>query len=170
MRGWTWRTRYSHCGGLGAGLGEGHEGVECGRRRACRAARRVEKDIECDARELAALEAESVVVGRPWNGNSYCTREMVGIGGAVKMKVRKLVPVGAVVKEYEDERVSERFLEREQSGANRSWCSWCARVVVGKKDLVGATGSTDSIASASSGGGGESPRVVYPTRSTHEVI
>src|SRR5690348_10556066 len=31
VRGWSWRTRYSHyLGGVGTGAGEGNEGVECG--------------------------------------------------------------------------------------------------------------------------------------------
>lgn len=69
MRGWAWRTRYSACGGIGAGLGEGNEGVECGRSGDCLNAEDVEKEIECDADELAALEAElekAVVEGRQW--------------------------------------------------------------------------------------------------------
>ncbi|KAI5359659.1 Putative Zinc finger, FYVE/PHD-type [Septoria linicola] len=154
-RGWKWRGRYSHCGGIGAGLGEGNEGVECGRTENCLAARMVQKDVECDADELAALELETAKAGsqgRHWNGSSYSTQEMVGIGGRVKTKVRKMVPVGAIVKEYEDERISEHFLEREQTGTNRSWCSWCSRVVVGKKDLDSATRSVESVASSSPAG------------------
>ncbi|KAF2215600.1 hypothetical protein CERZMDRAFT_65078 [Cercospora zeae-maydis SCOH1-5] len=152
-RGWKWRGRYSHCGGIGAGLGEGNEGVECGRTRDCLAARMVQKDVECDAEELAALELETAKAGsegRHWNGSSYSTQEMVGIGGKVKTKLRKMVPVGAIVKEYEDERISERYLEREQSGGNRSWCSWCSRVVAGKKDLDTTARSTASVSSSSS--------------------
>ncbi|KXS94745.1 hypothetical protein AC578_11172 [Pseudocercospora eumusae] len=149
-RGWKWRGRYSHCGGIGAGLGEGNEGVECGRKKECLAARMVEKDVECDAEELAAMEAETAMTERHWNGNSYSTQEIVGIGGRMKTTVRKRVPVGAIVKEYEDERITEDFLAREHSGQNRSWCSWCSRVVVGKKDLDGITRSTESISSSSS--------------------
>lgn len=155
IRGWKWRARYSHCGGMGAGLGEANEGVECGRITDCLATRMVEKDVECDAAELAALCAETAkaeIDGRHWNGSSYSTQEIVGIGGKVKTKVKKQIPVGAIVKEYEDERDNEKFLDREQTGANRSWCSWCARVVAGKKDQDSATRSTDSIASTSSSG------------------
>lgn len=155
-RGWKWRGRYSHCGGIGAGLGEGNEGVECGRTSDCLGARMVQKDVECDAEELAALELETAKAeseGRCWNGSSYSTQEMVGIGGRVKTKVRKMVPVGAIVKEYEDERISEKFLEREQTGVNRSWCSWCSRVIIGNKDLDGAARSQESIASAGDSAG-----------------
>lgn len=85
----------------------------------------VEKDVECDAAELAALEAETAKTGfegRHWNGNSYSTQEIVGIGGTMKTTVRKRVPVGAIVKEYEDERDDKAdFLSREHSGQNRSW-------------------------------------------------
>lgn len=58
--------------------------------------------------------------------------------------------VGAIVKEYEDERETGQFLKREQDGANRSWCSWCMRVVVGKKDMEQPGKSSVSVASTSS--------------------
>jgi len=154
IRGHTWRSRYSRSGGFGAGLGEGNEGVECGRSSDCLAATEVYKEIECDATELAALEAEMAkadVEGHSWLGSScYTTQEIVGIGGNIKKKMRKRVLVGAIVKEYEDERKGDEFLGREQKGQNRSWCSWCSRVVVGKKDVEQAVQSTDSIASSSS--------------------
>ncbi|EMC92131.1 hypothetical protein BAUCODRAFT_78023 [Baudoinia panamericana UAMH 10762] len=154
LRGWAWRTRYSTCGGLGAGLGEGNEGVECGRGYDCQAARELYQEIECDADELASLQAEMARAeseGREWRGGSYATQEIVGIGGAVKTKIQKRALVGAVVKEYEDERVSGKFLGREQGGSNRSWCSWCERVVLSKKDLDWVRRSSESVASSSSG-------------------
>ncbi|KAK5283324.1 hypothetical protein LTR16_005496, partial [Cryomyces antarcticus] len=138
MRGWTWRTRYStYLGGLGTGIGEGNEGVECGRHAACLAARNVEKEIDCDADELARVEA-----GR-WEGTSYLAQEMEGIGGVVKKKVRKRVRVGATVKEWEDERERGGYLGREQNGLVRSWCSWCERVVLGKKDVERESGTDE---------------------------
>jgi hypothetical protein len=97
----------------------------------------VEKEVECDASELAALEEEiarAEIQGHRWVGCSYSTQEIVGIGGRVKKKVRKLVPVGAIVKEFEDERVTEKFLGREHIGLNRSWCSWCTRVIASNDD------------------------------------
>lgn len=39
-----------------------------------------------------------------------------------------------MVKEYEDERETSNFLGREKTGANRSWCAWCERIVLGIKD------------------------------------
>jgi hypothetical protein len=59
---------------------------------------------------------------------------MEGIGGVVKKKVRRRVLVGDVVQEFEEERERGKYLEREQDGVDRSWCSWCGRVVLGKKD------------------------------------
>lgn len=153
MRGWAWRTRYSACGGLGAGLGEGNEGVECGRSSDCLAAREVEQEVECDAEDVINLEhamSSAEVDGHHWQGSSYTVQETVGIGGKVMRKVKKMVFVGAIVKEYEDERVSGNFLVREQTGNNRSWCSWCERVVIGRKDLEDPGRSTNSIASSSS--------------------
>lgn len=145
---------------MGTGLGEGNEGVECGRGSRCLAAREVEKEIECDAAELAALNAEmekAELKGREWVGTSYLTQEIVGIGGRVKKKVKKRVLVGHAVKEYEDERVTNNFLGREHSGASRSWCSWCARVVPGRKDTDRARSepvADDSISSRSSASSG----------------
>jgi hypothetical protein len=111
----------------------------------CLAAGMVEKDVECDASELAALEeelAKAEMQGHRWVGCSYSTQEIVGIGGKVKKKVRKIVPVGAVVKEYEDERVTEKFLGREHVGTNRSWCSWCTRVIASNNDKDNAKSSS----------------------------
>jgi hypothetical protein len=79
-------------------------------------------------------------------------QEMVGIGGQLKTKVKEKVCVGQAVKHYEDERSTGRYLGREQEGLNRSWCSWCARVIPGKKDLENLAGqSAESVASSSSG-------------------
>ena len=88
--------------------------------------------------------------GRVRARSSYTMHEIVGIGGRVNTKVKSRVMVGAIVKEYEDERVKRQFLEREQDGTNRSWCSWCERVVLGKKDRREPAKSTDSIVSSSS--------------------
>lgn len=132
------------CGGIGAGLGEGNEGVECGRHGDCLDARVVEREIECDFDELAAWEAElEKIGGRERAGSSYTTHEIVGIGGKVKKKIKKMLPVGAIVKEYEDERLTGNFLWREQDATNRAWCSWCERVVSGKKDWARREQSTE---------------------------
>ncbi|KAF2234078.1 hypothetical protein EV356DRAFT_426512, partial [Viridothelium virens] len=137
-RGWLWRTRYSnYLGGLGTGIGEGNEGVECGLGEQCFAVRDVVQEIECDADELAALECEAKqagLEGREWRGASYLFQEIEGIGGAVKKKVKKRVRLGAVVKEYEDEREHSDHLRRERDGSARCWCCWCARVLPGRKD------------------------------------
>jgi hypothetical protein len=153
LRGWVWRTRYSACGGIGAGLGEGNEGVECGRGGECLETRTVEKELECDSDDIAALEAEmekTGVDGRSWAGSSYSTHEVIGTGGKVKRIIKKEVQVGAIVKEYEEERQEAKFLKKEQEHINRSWCSWCERVVLSKKDMEGPSKSTDSIASSNS--------------------
>lgn len=168
IRGWTWRTRYStYLGGLGTGIGEGNEGVECGRGASCLAAKEVEKEIDCDAEELAALKRDFDTVGqdeggeggggggggqaRSWAGTSYFLQEIEGIGGVVKKKVKKRVRVGATVKEHEDERDHGDYLGREQKGEARSWCSWCQRVVPGKEDVETSEGeSSDEEVSSSS--------------------
>ena len=149
MRGWTWRARYStYLGGIGTGIGEGEAGVICGRGTSCLAARFIEHEIDCD--ELAELqmgmeriEMEGVAGGRTWSGTSYLTQELEGIGGVMKKKVKKRVKVGMTVKEYEDERESGLFLNREKEGKNRSWCYWCSRVVLGKGDVEGGDGHVE---------------------------
>ena len=64
----------------------------------------------------------------------YLQQEIEGIGGVVKKKIRKRIRVGATVWEFDDERESGRYLEREASGRCRSWCGWCGRVAEGEKD------------------------------------
>jgi len=142
VRGWNWRVRYStYLGGLGTGIGEGNEGVQCGRRHACLAAKIVEHELDCDAEALKAMEEEAEKIasdgsGRSWQGTSFAVQEMEGVGGVVKKKVKKLIAVGAWVAENEDERDGKRkYLDREVQSCVRSWCAWCERVIPSKKDL-----------------------------------
>ncbi|KAF7181650.1 hypothetical protein CNMCM7691_000947 [Aspergillus felis] len=160
---WSWRTRYStYLGGLGTGIGEGCQGVKCGREEDCLAAQEIELEVECEA-------DESSPSGSPHNhhqGNArahghlspqdellrdqslersnsrdedkpgYFRQEIIGIGGRVKQKAKKRVTVGACVVEYEDERDTGQYLTREEQGLNRSWCGWCCRVIPSKDDLA----------------------------------
>jgi hypothetical protein len=68
------------------------------------------------------------------NKPGYLRQEIEGIGGVVKKKVKKKVRTGATVWEFDDERESGKYLEREASGTQRSWCGWCNRVVMGERD------------------------------------
>ena len=68
------------------------------------------------------------------HGPGYLRQEVEGLGGVMKKKVKKRVKVGATVWEYDDERESGKYLEREASGEQRSWCAWCSRVVLGRED------------------------------------
>ncbi|KAF1976824.1 hypothetical protein BU23DRAFT_454963 [Bimuria novae-zelandiae CBS 107.79] len=159
VRAWTWRTRYSHyLGGVGTGVGEGNEGVECGRGPSCLVAKLVEHEVDCTTEAYNTLEnatsSSSASAsasasggmgmqqgGERWTGTSYHAQEIEGIGGVVKMKLKKQVRVGECVKVYEDERdKSIRWLEREVQGKLRSWCSWCERVVLGERDKMEARG------------------------------
>ncbi|KAK8211231.1 hypothetical protein BKA81DRAFT_299974 [Phyllosticta paracitricarpa] len=129
--GWTWRTKYSHLGGLGTGIGEGHEGVVCGLGEASTASTAA---AAAPASALNGLDG----VGTPhdeWSGNSFFAQEIVGIGGRRVMKVKKMLRIGAAVKEYEDERESNNtYLGREKKGDNRAWCAWCNRLVPSRRD------------------------------------
>ncbi|KIX07169.1 uncharacterized protein Z518_01822 [Rhinocladiella mackenziei CBS 650.93] len=144
---WTWRSRYStHIGGgLGTGLGEGNQGQKCGRGEDCletsgKAVCWVEIDCSEGKAHDSLRENEGggpSGIGTPDYSNNkpgYLQQEIEGIGGVVKKKVKKRVKVGATVWEYEDERESGKYLEREAQGTVRSWCGWCGRVCPGERD------------------------------------
>ncbi|EAW10786.1 uncharacterized protein ACLA_052590 [Aspergillus clavatus NRRL 1] len=155
---WSWRTRYSsYLGGLGTGIGEGCQGVKCGREEECLAAQDIELEVECEADEASPLGTPH---NHPGHANlsshnnflrdpsaerhtdhdeekpGYFRQEIIGIGGRVKQKAKKRVTVGACVVEYEDERDTDQFLTREEQRTNRSWCGWCWRVIPSKDDLA----------------------------------
>ncbi|RMZ87966.1 hypothetical protein DV736_g4819, partial [Chaetothyriales sp. CBS 134916] len=150
-RAWTWRSRYStHIGGgIGTGLGLGDQGQKCGRGQYCletgpEGVSWVELDCCSGGDEheawASSLSGTLMALGdRPSSSPQskrpgYFQQEIEGIGGVVKTKVRKRVKVGATVYEYEDERRTGKYLERESSGRERSWCGWCGRVCLGEKD------------------------------------
>ncbi|THC96373.1 hypothetical protein EYZ11_004144 [Aspergillus tanneri] len=121
---WTWRTRYStYLGGLGTGIGEGCQGVKCGRGEECLAAQEIEMEVECEADESA--------------GSFFDHFYDIGYGprGVVKQKAKKRVTVGACVVEHEDERETGQYLMREEEGQDRSWCGWCWRVIPSKTEI-----------------------------------
>ncbi|TAQ89409.1 hypothetical protein B7494_g2278 [Chlorociboria aeruginascens] len=61
---WKWRTRYlPSLGGLGVGIGEGNQGVPCGRGSDCIAAREVEQETDCDAEDAKDV-TRAVMVDR----------------------------------------------------------------------------------------------------------
>ena len=137
-------------GGIGTGLGLGNQGQKCGRGDHClesgpESISWVEIDCSEGAEEHEALSLSRT--GTPVGDNSspgamsnrpgYFQQEIEGIGGVVKKKVRKRVKVGATVYEYDDERKTGKYLEREASGTERSWCGWCGRVCLGEKDRQG---------------------------------
>ena len=152
---WTWRSRYStHIGGgLGTGLGVGNQGQKCGRGDHCLSTSSSSiswVEIDCSDGALMDSDAEflpssrvATPVGDRHNTGSpapatnkpgYFSQEIEGIGGVVKKKVKKRVKVGATVLEYDDERISGKYLDREASGRERSWCGWCDRVCLGEND------------------------------------
>lgn len=138
VRGWSWRTRYTHyLGGVGTGAGEGNEGVECGRGTTCLGARIVEHET-CRPSSPDALDhgtMQDPESPERWRGSSYLAQEIEGIGGVLKVKHKRQVRVGECVRLYEDERdKSIQYLEPEVEGRLRSWCSWCERVVLGEAD------------------------------------
>jgi hypothetical protein len=138
---WTWRSRYStHIGGLGTGMGEGDQGQKCGRGEDCLDAVESEVEIDCSERpaplsppDLKATFSDNAPKSEVLPAG-YLRQEVEGIGGVVKKKVKKRVRIGATVWEFDDERGSGKYLEREASGRERGWCAWCGRVVKGQRD------------------------------------
>ncbi|KAJ5781662.1 uncharacterized protein N7518_010145 [Penicillium psychrosexuale] len=152
---WAWRTRYSTYlgGGLGTGIGEGCQGVKCGRGENCLAAQEIELEVDCEADEgsESGSDTSSTVqspappsfgyegIGVSMDSHDdeepgYCRQEIIGLGGVVKHKSKKRVNVGACVVEYEDERETGNYLEREEKGLYRGWCGWCSRVIPAKNE------------------------------------
>ncbi|RMZ84356.1 hypothetical protein DV738_g743, partial [Chaetothyriales sp. CBS 135597] len=136
-RAWTWRSRYStHIGGgIGTGLGLGDQGQKCGRGQHCletgpESVSWVELACCAGGDETEAWPSSRSSTPTPFgdrpspspqpNRPGYFQQEIEGIGGVVKTKVRKRVKVGATVSEYEDERQTGKYLERESSGRERS--------------------------------------------------
>ncbi|PYH46796.1 uncharacterized protein BP01DRAFT_414741 [Aspergillus saccharolyticus JOP 1030-1] len=155
---WTWRTRYStYLGGLGTGIGEGCQGVKCGRGEHCLAAKEIELEVECEADEASggsppdyshyyehrihhAHSPPRHTTIESWDHREedepgYFRQEIIGIGGRVKQKAKKRIVVGACVVEHEDERETGEYLTREEKGEHRSWCGWCWRVIPAKGEV-----------------------------------
>lgn len=100
-------------------------------------------EIDCPERTasscspgLQATDADGAPKSAADLSAGYLTQEVEGIGGVVRKKVKKRVRVGATVSEYDDERATGKYLDREASGRQRSWCGWCGRVVKGQQDRV----------------------------------
>jgi len=136
----SWRSWYSQDCRV-PGMLEGNKGVACGRGERCFASRLVEREEECDASSLA--EADGVLAeGRSWAGGGFVAQEMEGIGGTVRMKVRRMVRVGADVDDSDSETSSDegcsakakRYVDTSTRPKVRSWCAWCERVVPGKDE------------------------------------
>ncbi|QKX63591.1 uncharacterized protein TRUGW13939_10762 [Talaromyces rugulosus] len=160
---WTWRTHYSTYlgGGLGTGIGEGCQGVKCGKGADCLAAQVIEVEVDAEADESMMATPDPHNHGHddhthsdreltPWglpqgrldnvqhdDTPGYFQQEIVGIGGVVKRKSKKRVAVGACVDEHEDERETGKYLLYEESGQDRACCGWCWRVIPSRKDLEG---------------------------------
>ncbi|CAG8946047.1 unnamed protein product [Penicillium salamii] len=150
---WAWRTRYStYLGGVGTGIGEGCQGVKCGRGEGCLASQEIELEVDCEADEGSSSDSSrsgspaghapyyhengSPIDGHDEDQPGYFRQEVIGIGGVVKHKSKKRVNVGACVAEYEDERETGNYLVREEEGLHRAWCGWCSRVIPAKSEIL----------------------------------
>lgn len=145
---WAWRTRYStHLGGLGTGIGEGCQGVKCGRGESCLAVQGIELEMVSEADDDPKwLHNHGLLQHADDNDNNmstpddeepgYFRQEIIGIGGRFKQKIKKRITVGACVPEYEDERDTGRYLLREEEGKHRGWCGWCWRVIPAKNETI----------------------------------
>ena len=125
-RGWTWRAQYSHLGGFGTGIGEGIEGVSCGRGAICLASKDIEREDD-----FGSFEAE----WQEGRHDGYLVTEVDGIGGGVRKMVKRRVRIGAAVADLTAEREGrEPYLNREHRGDVRSWCGWCDRVILSRHE------------------------------------
>ncbi|KAI5287265.1 hypothetical protein KEM54_006115 [Ascosphaera aggregata] len=140
--GWTWRSKYSSlfAPGTWAGIGQGCEGVKCGRGAGCFAAQHIEVEIESNHNDSQADASSASLRGAEdidhlsRSSPGYFRQEIVGVGGLVKNKVRKRIAVGAVVEEYPEERETGTYLVLESTGEVRSWCGWCSKVISSKAE------------------------------------
>lgn len=143
---WAWRTRYStHLGGLGTGIGEGCQGVKCGRGESCLAAQEIELEVVSEAGDdpdglhnhgLLQHAGDNTIPTPEDEEPGYFRQEIVGIGGRFKQKVKRRVMVGNCVPEYEDERDTGRYLIREEEGKHRGWCGWCRRLIPARNEIM----------------------------------
>ncbi|CEO59956.1 hypothetical protein PMG11_04604 [Penicillium brasilianum] len=150
---WAWRTRYSTYlgGGLGTGIGEGSQGVKCGRGDSCLAAKEIELEVDCEVDE-GVSDTSSPGHSPPSHPSyhhelvssdshddeepGYFRQEVIGLGGLMKHKAKKRVMVGACVVEYEHERESGSYLLHEEKRLHRAWCGWCSRVIPASNEGV----------------------------------
>ena len=141
-------------------MGEGDQGQKCGREEECLAAVEREVEVEEEVGVDSSSEVESSfsfpfgwgstatagsttttatasimgTVAEQGPAAGYLRQEIIGIGGSLMRKVKKRVRIGATVWEFDDERDSGKYLEREVSGKQRSWCGWCRRVILSERD------------------------------------
>ncbi|KAI5307166.1 hypothetical protein KEM56_003582 [Ascosphaera pollenicola] len=150
--GWTWRSKYSSlfAPGTWAGIGEGCEGVKCGRGAECFAAQEAEVEIEGSHSDSQSEDGttsphDPESIHHQFHGSpGYFRQEIVGIGGRVRHKIKKRIAVGACVEEYPEERDTGTYLVRETTGSIRSWCGWCSRVIPSKAEKM-ALGNDESM-------------------------
>lgn len=142
-RDWSWQTRPNTF--VGDGLAteiEECQGVKCGRQGTCLAAEGSEVEVDCDVDDWDP-DQSNCYLDQHHRGEcrddvepGYLRQEIDGIGGVVKHKVKKTVMVGASVDQSDREREKGVDLEPERSGAVRSWCAWCSRIMPSKTEAA----------------------------------
>jgi hypothetical protein len=126
------------------GIGEGVEGVRCGRGASCTAAEVTLVESACDSPAEGVWEGWVVAAsGEVVGGKGYLIREIEGVGGGLRKKLIGKEVIGAVVMgdspcEVGHGGLYERreYLGREVRGEQRSWCGWCQRVIPAKTDPI----------------------------------
>jgi hypothetical protein len=98
-------------------------------------------EIDCRSQELSSLDWVTIddeeragapvqqAINEDGQKAGYLRQEIVGLGGVVRKKFRKIVRVGRPVEEFEDEREKSEYMSKEARGESRAWCGWCNRVV-----------------------------------------
>lgn len=106
------------------------ESVRCWRGSRCLAAKEVEVEVEVEAQGAQDR-------GNAGHSAGYWYQEIEGVGGVMKAKRRVKLGVGDWVKgggEPQRGGSSGRHHAALDPDEARSWCGWCERVVLGRKD------------------------------------
>jgi hypothetical protein len=98
-----------------------------------------------DMNDVNSLSRTSSGAARSWTDGGFMAQEVDGIGGAVMMRKRRLVRIGAEIDEKDGgfemasspgsgaprgtSAATTKYLEKEIKGERRSFCAWCQRIV-----------------------------------------
>lgn len=117
------------------GFGNGSYGVQCARKENCLAAEDIEVEVESDVGDQLTSYHSQFHNHTSQPRGSQLRREIVGTVDAAKQKAKKKIRVGAnVLEQYQWE--NHLFITPNVSGAFRSWCGWCSKVIPSESEAA----------------------------------